>query len=205
MALSFDVMQAFFWSVTYILIFVFNIKYKYTAMPLFAMCNNFAWETVALVRDILFGSWGIGSVIHIAWFTLDIAIVITYLLLCKKLYCKKIFSLLIYVVSLLICVLSFNTWALGMLISSFIIDFIMAVEYFIYSSKEVFPANRLSVSICTFKLIGDLCAWIYYMNDSRFVLVIGFFVLILNILCLKNVMKRNHNNSPSRNVPTSEG
>lgn len=181
MAISFDVMQAFFWSVTYILIIVFNIKYKYTAMPLFAMCNNFAW------------------------FTLDIAIVITYLLLCKKLYCKKIFSLLIYVVSLLICVLSFNTWALGMLISCFIIDFIMAVEYFTYSSKEVFPANRLSVSICTFKLIGDLCAWIYYMNDSRFILVIGFFVLILNILCLKNVMKRNHNNSPNRNVPTSEG
>lgn len=133
-----------------------------------------------------------GYLIHIAWFTLDLAIVITYLLLCKKMYLKKVFFVLIYLVVLLVLVFSFNMWSSGMLISCFVIDFAMAVEYFIYSSKEAFPANRLSISICSLKLCGDLCAWIYYMEKSRFVLVVGFFVLILNILCLKTMIKRNH-------------
>ena len=55
MYMSFDVMQALCWSAAYILIIIFNIKYKYTAMPLFALINNFAWESVALARDILSG------------------------------------------------------------------------------------------------------------------------------------------------------
>lgn len=133
-----------------------------------------------------------GYLIHIAWFTLDLVIVITYLLLCKKLYLKKVFFVLIYLVVLLVLVFSFNMWSSGMLISCFVIDFVMAVEYFIYSSKEAFPANRLSISICSLKLCGDLCAWIYYMEKSRFVLVVGFLVLILNILCLKTMIKRNY-------------
>lgn len=191
MFVSFDVMQALFWSAAYILIIIFNIKYKYTAMPLFALINNFAWESVALARDILSGVSGVGHLIHIAWFTLDLAIAVTYLLLCKKLYFKEIFSVLIYVIFLLVFIFSFNMWPSGMLISSFVIDFTMAVEYFIYSSKEAFLANRLSISICSLKLYGDLCAWIYYMDYSRFILVIGFFVLILNIMCLKTMMKRN--------------
>ncbi len=91
MFVSFDVMQALFWSAAYILIIIFNIKYKYTAMPLFALINNFAWESIALARDILSGVSGVGHFIHIAWFTLDLAIAVTYLLLCKKLYFKKFF------------------------------------------------------------------------------------------------------------------
>lgn len=192
MLLSFDVMQALFWSATYILIIIFNIKYKYTAMPLFALLGNFAWESVALAKDILSDISGVGHLIHIAWFTLDLAIVITYLLLCNKLYFKKIFSVLIYFVFLFAFIFFFNMWSSGMLISSFIIDFTMAVEYFIYSSKESFPVNKLSMSICSLKLCGDLCAWFCYMECSLFILVIGFFVLILNILCLKTMIQRNH-------------
>lgn len=192
MIVSFDVMQALFWSAAYILIIIFNIKYKYTAMPLFALIGNFAWESVALARDIRFDMSGIGHLIHIAWFSLDFAIIFTYLLLCKKLYFKKIFSVLIYLVFLFAFIFSFNMWSSGMLISCFIIDFTMAVEYFIYSLKVSFPANKLSISICSLKLCGDLCAWFYYMEYSRFVLLIGFFVLILNILCLKTIIKRSH-------------
>lgn len=188
MYISFDVMQALLWSVAYILIIIFNIKYKYTAMPLFALINNFAWESVALARDILSGR------------VFD-SYCMVYFRPCHRHYIfavvqetvfKKSFFVLIYLVVLLVLVFSFNMWSSGMLISSFVIDFTMAVEYFIYSSKEVFPANRLSISICSLKLCGDLCAWICYMENSRFVLVIGFFVQILNILCLKTMIKRNH-------------
>ena len=190
MNMFFDIMQAIFWSTTYILIIIFNKKYKHTAMPFFALCNNFAWESVAFFRDITHFSMNYGFLIHIAWFTLDLIIVYTYLRYCEKMYFKKSYIMVCYIISLIVFSLSFRYLGSGMLITSFIIDFTMALEYFLFSSKKAFYANKLSVVICLTKLIGDLCAWISYMDSSVFVLIIGLPILVLNILCSINIIKR---------------
>ena len=123
MTVDFDLLQALFWSATYVLIIIFNIKYRSLGIPPIAMATNFAWETTALIRY--------GSVIHIAWFSLDLIIIITYFMLCKPVYLRHKFYLpILYVVELTVFYVVFE--AGGMLLSSFIIDCTMAIEYLIY-------------------------------------------------------------------------
>lgn len=181
MTVDFDLLQALFWSATYVLIIIFNIKYRSLGIPPIAMATNFAWETTALIRY--------GSVIHIAWFSLDLIIIITYFMLCKPVYLRHKFYLpILYVVELTVFYVVFE--AGGMLLSSFIIDCTMAIEYliyiYIYTADERQPtqAPRLLVALCSTKLIGDLFAWIYYQEFSKTVFVIGILVFSLNCSCL---------------------
>ena len=185
MTVDFDLLQALFWSATYVLIIIFNIKYRSLGIPPIAMATNFAWETTALIRY--------GSVIHIAWFSLDLIIIITYFMLCKPVYLRHKFYLpILYVVELTVFYVVFE--AGGMLLSSFIIDCTMAIEYliyiyiyiYIYTAVERLPtqAPRLLIALCSTKLIGDLFAWIYYQEFSKAVFVIGILVFFLNSSCL---------------------
>lgn len=181
MTVDFDLLQALFWSATYVLIIIFNIKYRSLGIPPIAMATNFAWETTALIRY--------GSVIHIAWFSLDLIIIITYFMLCKPVYLRHKFYLpILYVVELTVFYVVFE--AGGMLLSSFVIDCTMAIEYliyiYIYTADERQPtqAPLLLIALCSTKLIGDLFAWIYYQEFSKTVFVIGILVFSLNSSCL---------------------
>lgn len=184
MTVDFDLLQALFWSATYVLIIIFNIKYRSLGIPPIAMATNFAWETTALIRY--------GSVIHIAWFSLDLIIIITYFMLCKPVYLRHKFYLpILYVVELTVFYVVFE--AGGMLLSSFIIDCTMAIEYLIYiyiyirytaDERQPTQVPRLLVALCSTKLIGDLFAWIYYQEFSKTVFVIGILVFSLNSSCL---------------------
>ena len=182
MTVDFDLLQALFWSATYVLIIIFNIKYRTLGIPPIAMATNFAWETTALIRY--------GSVIHIAWFSLDLIIVITYFTLCKPVYFRQKFYLpILYVVEMTVFYVVFK--AGGMLLSSFIIDCTMAIEYLIYilyiymeNERQPTQAPPILIALCSTKLIGDLFAWIYYKEFSKIVFVIGIVVFLLNALCL---------------------
>ena len=184
MTVDFDLLQALFWSATYVLIIIFNIKYRSLGIPPIAMATNFAWETTALIRY--------GSVIHIAWFSLDLIIVITYFTLCKPVYLRHKFYLpILYAVEMAALCVVFESG--GMLLSCFFIDCIMAIEYlmyikniYTYTADERQPTQvpRLLVALCSTKLIGDLFAWIYYQEFSKTVFVIGILVFSLNSSCL---------------------
>lgn len=183
MTVDFDLLQALFWSATYVLIIIFNIKYRSLGIPPIAMATNFAWETTALIRY--------GSVIHIAWFSLDLIIIITYFMLCKPVYLRHKFYLpILYVVEMAAFYAIFE--AGGMLLSSFVIDCTMAIEYLIYiyiygytaDERQPTQAPLLLIALCSTKLIGDLFAWIYYQEFSKTVFVIGILVFSLNSFCL---------------------
>ena len=182
MTVDFDLLQALFWSATYVLIIIFNIKYRSLGIPPIAMATNFAWETTALVRY--------GSVIHIAWFSLDLIIIITYFMLCKPVYLRhKLYLPILYVVEMAAFYAIFE--AGGMLLSSFVIDCTMAIEYLIYiyiyntaDERQPTQAPLLLIALCSTKLIGDLFAWIYYREFSKTVFVIGILVFSLNSSCL---------------------
>ena len=65
----------------------------------------------------------------------------------------------------------------GMLISSFVIDIIMAVEYLVFIKKLSVRGRTL---IGCFRLLGDLFAWIGNKDYSAFVFVAGLIVLAVN-------------------------
>ena len=180
MTVDFDLLQALFWSATYVLIIIFNIKYRSLGIPPIAMATNFAWETTALIRY--------GSAIHIAWFSLDLIIIITYFMLCKPVYLRqKLYLPILYVVEMAAFYAIFE--AGGMLLSSFVIDCTMAIEYLIYiyntaDERQPTQAPLLLIALCSTKLIGDLFAWIYYQEFSKTVFVIGILVFSLNSFCL---------------------
>lgn len=183
MTVDFDLLQALFWSATYVLIIIFNIKYRSLGIPPIALATNFAWETTALIRY--------GSAIHIAWFSLDLIIIITYFMLCKPVYLRhKLYLPILYVVEMAAFYAIFG--AGGMLLSSFVIDCTMAIEYLIYIYIYIYTADErqptqaplLLIALCSTKLIGDLFAWIYYQEFSKTVFVIGILVFSLNSSCL---------------------
>lgn len=44
------------------------------------------------------------------------------------------------------------------------------------------------IAISSTKLIGDLCAWVYYKSFSPAVFYIGLIVSLLNLICLGNTL-----------------
>lgn len=75
MNFSADDLQAVLWSVTYIFIIVYTIKFKEMGIPLIALVSNFAWETIALLRTTIVD--GKTNVTHIVWISLDLLIVLS--------------------------------------------------------------------------------------------------------------------------------
>lgn len=66
-----------------------------------------------------------------------------------------------------------------MLISSFIIDLVMAIEYILFA-KKLSPHLKSIIGIMRF--LGDFFAWIMYFRVSVIVCVIGTAVTIINLL-----------------------
>lgn len=74
----------------------------------------------------------------------------------------------------------------GMLISSYTLDLIMAIEY-VVCSKEISVHGKLPIAI--FKWLGDLFAWLFYCKQSIFVGIIGAAVFLLNLFYLAYCME----------------
>ena len=188
MKIDFDVLQASFWSLTYVLIIFYNLRHHILGIPPIAILANFAWETAAMIQDI---HGQIISPIHIAWFSLDLVIIVTYLLSCAPAYFKRKHDIYIYILSvysICLAVFLFLFSRGGMLLSSFLIDCTMAIEYCVYSFRPQFAKHPLSIAISSAKLIGDLCAWVYYKSFSPAVFYIGLIVSLLNLICLGNTL-----------------
>ncbi len=172
-----DNLQAIFWPITYLLIIIFGIKNrrrKMPGIPLFVALMNLGWEINALI--VSRGFWS-----HILWLSLDAVIFILNLtILFSK---KEIFGFIYIGAIFFISVLLFwiFQFSFGMLISVFIIDLVMAVEY-VLVAKRISPYGKIPIAIT--KLIGDFCAWLYYARYATLIAVIGLFVFILNLYYL---------------------
>ena len=175
-----DILQASFWSITYVLLVIYAIKYKMHGIPLTAICLNYGWETVALIRSIINGA-KVALVIHIAWFVLDSIIVALFLFHENRLRQALKQKLLFLIVWLLLVIVLFPIFENGgMLLSCFTIDLIMAVAFLFFAYRKEMIFSPISITIGITKFIGDLCAWIYYKYDP-IVNVIGIIVLICNL------------------------
>lgn len=171
----FDALSVVFWGITYILIVVYSIKNrksKIRAISLLPPILNFSWELNALI--VSQGFWG-----HIVWLTLDVFVVIA----CAA-FIKGTKKQLLYMAALVPGALLFHVLFrinMGMLMSSFVIDLIMAVCFFV-EKKKLLKDGMILIGIT--KLLGDLSAVIHYAPYSVIILIIGIIVFILNVAYL---------------------
>lgn len=170
----------------YVIIVLCGIQNRKTPllyMPLLAGSLNFAWEVNALfLSNVFYG--------HVLWAVLDIFIIIHNVRFLEK--SKRIKYLLF------IAVLTFAMYGIfripnidGQKISSILLDLIMAVEYVLYA-KRIAPQGRISVGVLMF--LGDLFAWLAYMQNSVFVTVCGLIVLLLKLFYLAICLEQNSHN-----------
>lgn len=169
----FDDLQIIFWSITYILIIVASFrswKLKRVSIPYLAAIQNFSWETCALLESG--GFWG-----HIIWFLLDSIIIVFGFLYAHTKKAKFAYGCTL-IIGILLFQLIFTT-PNGMLYSSFVIDFLMAI-YFLFSQKQLSPSLKLPIGIT--KFIGDLFAGLYYAPQSSFICMLAICVFISNVI-----------------------
>ena len=197
--MSFDILQAIFWSATYCLLIAYSLKNKNHSIPLTAVCLNFAWETVALATSILNHVAFVVLAIHIAWFSLDLIMVFLFLFFEDK-HSNTLSAKLLFLSSYLICIVALillfdNSY---MLLSSFVIDLIMAVAFVCFLFKQKLSSFLHVFLIGSFKLLGDLFAWLFYF-DNQLIPIIGCLVLIFNIAYLVLlVLKTKSNNATTK-------
>lgn len=172
----FDILQIVFWTITYLLIIFYGIKYRQSPvlfMPLLAGSLNLAWE----INAVLLQSFSIGCAV---WAFLDLFIFVHNFRLLKQR--KRV----MYLVWLLIISFVFyflfrvSAWN-GKEVTVFTIDILMAGE-FILCAKRITRHGKIPIAIA--KLLGDLFAWLHYLRNSSFIAVAGLIVLLLNTLYL---------------------
>lgn len=173
----FDGLQLVFWSLAYLAIVVYSIKYrseKQIFMPFIPGMLNFTWELNAFIRSH-------GFIGHTVWLVLDCLIIgYNFWVLTEK---KK---RLLYGAATVFCIVLFRflfQWPAvnGMLLSSYAIDLIMAVVY-VWNAKKVSRRGMLLIGI--FKFLGDLFAWLHYKDFAVFVMVAGILVQLFNSIYL---------------------
>ena len=169
----FDVLQFLFWSITYVLIIIASFssrQLKMVSIPRLAALQNFSWEFCALLSSG-------GLLGHILWFSLDLIIIIFCFL-----YTPTRKGRYIYATALVAGFILFRiifSIPNGMLYSSFVIDFLMAI-YFLFSQKQLSPSLKLPIGIT--KFIGDLFAGLYYAPQSPFICMLAICVFISNLI-----------------------
>lgn len=182
--MTLDILQAIFWSATYCLLIAYSLKNKNHSIPLTAICLNFAWETVALATSILNKAVFFVLAIHLAWFCLDLIMVLLFLFFedkQKNPLSAKLLFLSSYLICIVALILLFDNGY--MLLSCFIIDLIMAVAFVCFLFKQKLSSFLHVFLIGSFKLLGDLFAWLFYFNNPL-IPIIGSLVLVCNVAYL---------------------
>ncbi len=179
----FDLINLIMWSVTYFLIIIQNIIHrekKAMLMPCIAGCFNLAWEINAFISSG--GFWG-----HWLWLLLDICILIFTCRYLKATNRKPwLYLLLILFVAIVFAFIFRVPNFYGMLLSSFVIDLWMAVE-FVICLKAIPHYGKISIAFS--KLLGDIGAAIAYSSESPFIMVAGIIVFFLNSYYLYSSIK----------------
>ena len=143
--------------------------------------SNLAWEVGAVV---LSGLW-----VHWVWAALDV-VILTF-----ALYNTPKWSSRIVAVAALAALIGLYLWLftvdMGMLYSSFVIDLYMAVCFLAFRKRL---SAKLAIPIALAKLLGDLCAGIYYGKSNALIAVIASAVLLCTIMDLFLCIERRNTN-----------
>ena len=175
MTRALDIAQVALWTITYVLIVLYGFKYRkqrVLLMPLFSGSLNFAWEINALYKSGMIG--------RAVWAILDVVILVHNI---KLLSAKK---RIVYTgwagIAAVALFFAFNSFGIKfMLVSSFVIDTVIAVEYLVFV-KKIARNGKILIGIT--RTLGDAAAWLAYAKETIFAGIAGAVVLILNLLYL---------------------
>lgn len=198
-----DYTEAFFWTLTYIIIAltgIINKNEKRLCMPVPSLWINFSWETASIIRSFQkgFNLFSQGHFIRFSWFVFDI-----FILWCffekNDFFRKKKLPLFGYITAFLILttffLCSFN-FEYGMPITAFIIDALMEVLFW-FQRKKFDPANRLAIGVT--KILGDLFAGIYYGSVHPTVIVLACIAFFFDVLYIIYAVKEKQLNPDINN------
>lgn len=182
-----DYTEAFFWTLTYIIIAltgIINKNEKRICIPLPTLWINFSWEAASVIYSFEGGFHlsAQGDFIRFSWFFFDLFILFCFFQ--KNKFSKSnllalIGYLSIFVVLAPLFFYSFIYHELGMPITAFIIDALMEI-FFWFHRKKLDPSNRLLIGIT--KILGDLFAGIYYGPVHPVVVVLACVAFCFDVL-----------------------
>ena len=189
-----DTLLGGFWAASYVLIIFFSIKYrleKKIFMPLVSGMLNFSWEIFALRSSG--GYW-----IHVVWLLLD-CLILAYNIYVLDNLGKRLTYILLTVACIVSLYFVFQSEAFnGMLISSFVIDVIMAAEYLLMA-RSLSARGQIAIGLC--RLLGDLFAWYGNRQESVFVMIAGVAVLLINIIYIAVCISLRKNQTKKHDKP----
>lgn len=174
----FDLMTVLFWTAAYACIVYHAVRHRKEPaelyMPLISGCLNFAWEVNALLRSQ--GYWG-----HILWLVLDAVILFFNLRWLRGSASRALYGAAVVIATGLLLLLFRQPGPDWMLLSSFVIDVIMALE-FLLRAKDISRHGKLLIAAA--KMLGDIGAFLGNRSAAAYVLPIGLVVLVVNLLYL---------------------
>ena len=180
-----DTMSLILWSAVYIIILWNGIRShgKMGLMiPLLACTFNLSWEVNAAVNSG--GFWG-----HMAWFLLDVGVFLLNMnFVWRNAKRPAKYTVIYFTVTILSMQLFHDIFRHenGMLISSFVINFIMSVM-FIVLGKQIEMTGKIPIAAA--KMIGTLCASIVCGKISLFLAVLGTIIFLVDLFYLACCME----------------
>ena len=148
-------------------------------MPLISGCLNFAWEINAVIQSQ--GFWG-----HIVWLALDAVILFFNLRYLRNLRDRALYALAVVLTTVVLMLLFRRSGVDWMLLSSFLIDVIMAAE-FLFRAKVISKHGKIMIAVT--KMLGDIGACLENYNAAEYVLPIGIVVFVINLIYLSYCME----------------
>ena len=178
-------MTVLFWTAAYMCIVYHAVRHRKEPaelyMPLISGCLNFAWEINAVILSQ--GYWG-----HILWLTLDAVILFFNLRWLRGSGSRALYAAAVAITTGLLFALFRQPGPDWMLLSSFVIDVIMALE-FLLRAKIISRRGKLLIAAA--KMLGDIGAFLGNRSAAAYVLPIGLVVLVLNMLYLSYCLEEN--------------
>lgn len=120
-------------------------------IPSVPLALNYAWETVALFITLFFNRNMVSLLMHGAWFSLDAVIVFLFLSLRGIPRKSKAVFWIVYTLS----VVYFAVANEKLLLASYVIDFLMAVVFLLFSLFCKIKKGFIAYGIALLKLLGD--------------------------------------------------
>lgn len=180
-----DLLTAVFWTCVYVFVIISTVQKKNLTIPVYSVILNYAWETVALISEVVhrnysaFGFW-----CYLVWFVLDTVIVVLYLVLIRMQKREKIRFILYAAVCMTLLVFTRYFSYFLFFASVYLIDLIMAIEWYVFIRKQRrYAVGGWDLIICVFRLTGDVFAWIAYREYHFLLDYACAAVLLFNVLC----------------------
>ena len=181
---TYDVLMAATWILTYFLVFISTYIEKKTIIPLASALVIFPWEFatfIGTIRSSIDYVW----LAEFGWFTIDLGIIILLYTRCKSF--KSVLSGVLYAVGIIMLtvimmlIFQYN----GQLFTSYFNTIIGIVIWLIFTCRKGYVYSNLNLIILITKFTADFLGCIYYYDKS---IIVGIMAVLLPIIDVIHIL-----------------